>query len=198
MHGKNLIILDVNDKKLIPKMTKCVTSGKTVLLQDVMETLDPSLDNILNKSFLKGPGSELQVKIGDDLVVYNQKFMLYITTRMSNPHYTPEISTKVNVVNFSIKEQGLEEQCLGIVVQEEQPTLEQNKNQLVDKIEKGQNELKALEDEILTKLQESKVSLLENVSLIQALQTAKETQENVASSLESSHNSMKKINETRD
>ena len=50
-------------------MTKCVTSGKTVLLQDVMETLDPSLDNILNKSFLKGVGTELQVKIGDDLVV---------------------------------------------------------------------------------------------------------------------------------
>ena len=104
MHGKNLIILDVNDKKLIQKMTKCVTSGKTVLLQDVMETLDPSLDNVLNKSFLKGVGSELQVKIGDDLVTYNPKFMLYITTRMSNPHYTPEISTKVNVVNFSIKE----------------------------------------------------------------------------------------------
>ena len=43
---------------------------------------------------------------------------------MSNPHYTPEVSTKVNVINFSIKEQGLEEQCLGIVVQEEQPNLE--------------------------------------------------------------------------
>jgi len=47
---------------------------------------------------------------------------------VSNPHYTPEVSTKVNVINFSIKEQGLEEQCLGIVVQEEQPNLEQHKN----------------------------------------------------------------------
>ena len=56
---------------------------------------------------------------------------------MANPHYTPEVSTKVNVINFSIKEQGLEEQCLGIVVQEEQPTLEQTKSQLVDKIETG-------------------------------------------------------------
>ena len=108
------------------------------------------------------------VKLGDDLVEYNSKFQMYITTRMANPHYTPEISTKVNVVNFSIKEQGLEEQCLGIVVQQEQPTLEQNKNQLVDKIERGQNELKALEDDILGRLQE-KSNLLENVALITAL-----------------------------
>ena len=38
---------------------------------------------------------------------------------MSNPHYTPEVSTKVTVVNFTVKESGLEEQCLGIVVKAE-------------------------------------------------------------------------------
>lgn len=32
MHGKNLHILDINDNKLIQKMTKCIISGKTVLL----------------------------------------------------------------------------------------------------------------------------------------------------------------------
>jgi dynein heavy chain len=35
---------------------------------------------------------------------------------MPNPHYTPEISTKVAIVNFTVKESGLEEQCVGIVV----------------------------------------------------------------------------------
>jgi len=117
---------------------------------------------------------------------------------MSNPHYTPEVSTKVNVINFSIKEQGLEEQCLGIVVKEENPSLETTKSQLVDKIEDGRKQLKILEDEILTDLQESKISLLENVSLIQKLQVAKETQTEVQQSLENSNNAMKKINETRD
>jgi len=45
----------------------------------------------------------------------------------------------------------------------------------VDKIESGQNTLRELEDDILMKLQESKISLLENVALISALHTAKET-----------------------
>jgi len=163
---------------MIKKLIEYVKKGSCVLLQDVAEDLDPSLDNLLNKSLVKS-GSEWLVKIGEDEVPYNSKFQLFITTRMSNPHYTPEVSTKVNVVNFCIKEEGLEEQCLGIVVQEEQPALEQNKNQLVDKIENGQNTLKQLEDEILTKLQVSNVPLLEDVALIQTLQMAKETQENV-------------------
>lgn len=47
-------------------------------------------------------------------------------------------------------------------------------------------------------MQEKHISLLENVALISTLQTAKETQENVAQGLESSGNAMKKINETRD
>jgi len=69
-----------------------------------MEKLDPSLDNLLNKSFTKAGLNSLMVKIGDNEMEYNPKFQMYITTRMANPHYTPEVSTKVNVINFSIKE----------------------------------------------------------------------------------------------
>ena len=77
-------------------------------MQDVGEVLDPSLDQLLNKSLVKVAG-ELCVKIGDNEVPYNERFKLYITTRMQNPHYTPEVSTKVNVVNFNVKESGLED-----------------------------------------------------------------------------------------
>jgi dynein heavy chain len=92
-------------------------------LQDVGETLDPTLDNLLNKSLIQ-VGKRFSVKFGANEIDYNPKFQLYITTRMQNPHYTPEISTKVTVVNFMVKESGLEEQCLGIVVRSETPTLE--------------------------------------------------------------------------
>ncbi len=152
MMGKDLKVVDINDKNMLKLIKACVQSGKSVLLQDVMETLDPSLDNLLNKSLIKTGSNEYSVKIGDAEVQYNKKFQLFITTRMANPTYTPEVSTKVNVVNFSIKEQGLEEQCLGIVVGIEQQSLEKSKNDLIEKIERGQNELKALEDSILTML----------------------------------------------
>ena len=56
------------------------------------------------------------MKVGDNEIEYDRNFSLYITTRMPNPHYQPEISTKVAIVNFTVKESGLEEQCVGIVV----------------------------------------------------------------------------------
>ena len=46
------------------------------------------------------------MKLGDKEVEYNPDFRFYITTRLSNPHYTPEISTKTLIVNFAVKLQG--------------------------------------------------------------------------------------------
>jgi dynein heavy chain len=81
---------------------------------------------------------------------------------MSNPHYTPEISTKVNVVNFIVVESGLEEQCLGIVVKIESPQLEIQKNEKLTAITKGKEEILQLEDSILARLADESVNLLED------------------------------------
>lgn len=45
------------------------------------------------------------MKLGDKEVEYNPDFRFYITTKLSNPHYTPEICTKTTIVNFAVKEQ---------------------------------------------------------------------------------------------
>lgn len=94
-------------------------------------------------------GNRLVIKLGDKEVEYNQDFKFYITTKLSNPHYTPEISTKTAIVNFAVKEQGLEAQLLGIVVRKERPELEEQKDKLVVNIANSKKELAALEDKIL-------------------------------------------------
>ena len=53
------------------------------------------------------PGGALIIRLGDKEVEYNPDFRFYITTKMSNPHYTPETSTKTTIVNFAVKEQGV-------------------------------------------------------------------------------------------
>jgi hypothetical protein len=62
--------------------------------QDVLEEIDPILEPVLAKSFIKR-GNQTLIKLGDKEVDYNFDFKLYITTKLANPHYTPEISTKV-------------------------------------------------------------------------------------------------------
>lgn len=123
-----LIIADTKDPKHVNMIMHGVRNGINVLFIDVGETIDPILDNILNRSLIQ-VGKNLCVKVGDDEIEYDPKFNLYITTRMPNPHYTPEISSKVAIVNFTVKESGLEEQCVGIVVSNVNKQLEKNKNE---------------------------------------------------------------------
>jgi hypothetical protein len=56
---------------------------------------------------------------------------LYITTKLRNPHYLPEVAVKVNLLNFMITPAGLADQLLGVVVTAERPDLEQQKAALV-------------------------------------------------------------------
>lgn len=100
-------------------------------------------------SLLLHAGNRLIIKLGDKEVEFNPDFKFYITTKLSNPHYTPEISTKAAIVNFAVKEQGLEAQLLGIVVRKERPELEEQKDSLVVNIAQSKKKLVELEDEIL-------------------------------------------------
>ena len=72
-----------------------------------------------------------------------------------------------------MKQQGLEAQLLGIVVQKEQPTLERQKADLTLRVAAGKQKLVDLEDEILRLLSEAEGSLLENETLVDTLQQSK-------------------------
>ena len=57
--------------------------------------------------------------MGENIIEYSNDFRFYITTKLRNPHYLPEISTKVSLLNFMITPEGLEDQLLGIAVAKE-------------------------------------------------------------------------------
>ena len=42
------------------------------------------------------------IRLGDKEVEYNYNFRFYITTKLSNPHYSPEIASKTTIVNFAV------------------------------------------------------------------------------------------------
>ncbi|KAG9346625.1 hypothetical protein JZ751_006936 [Albula glossodonta] len=194
---RGLKVIDLQMPDFLRTLENAVQFGSPVLLQNVQEELDPSLAPILNKS-LKRVGGRLLMQLGDKEVEYSPEFRFYITTKLSNPHYTPEISTKTTIVNFAVKEQGLEAQLLGIVVRKERPELEEQKDSLVINIANGKRKLQELEDEILRLLNEATGSLLDDVQLVNTLQTSKVTANEVTEQLETSEETEIEIDTARE
>ncbi len=69
-------------------------------------------------------------QIGDLIVPYNESFRLFITTKLPNPHYPPEVCVKVSLLNFTITATGLRDQMLGVFVVTELPEMEERKHSL--------------------------------------------------------------------
>lgn len=89
------------DKDLIRTLESAIRFGKSVLIENVGTELDPALDPVLMRQIFKLAGTWV-LKLGDVTVPYNDDFELYITTKLPNPHYTPEVAIKVLVVNFTL------------------------------------------------------------------------------------------------
>ncbi|VDN98570.1 unnamed protein product [Rodentolepis nana] len=196
MEGENLRVIDLQMKNYMQILAQAIQNGWPVLLQNILKTLDPGLDPVLNKSLIKSGGAEL-MRLGDKEVEYNHDFRFYITTKLSNPCYPPEICTKTTVVNFAVMQEGLEAQLLGIVVRKEKPELEEQKDSLVMGIANGKKKLKELEDELLLLLNETKGSLLEDENLFATLQTSKSTSADVTEFLSISERTEMQIDQAR-
>ncbi|CAK4824806.1 unnamed protein product, partial [Aphanomyces euteiches] len=196
LEGSKLDVVDPMMKDFLRKLENAIRFGTAVLMQDIQEELDPSLEPILNKSIVKIGNREV-LRIGDKELDYNRDFRFYLTTKLHNPHYTPEVSTKTTIVNFVVKEQGLEAQLLGTVVQMEEPALEEQKSELVVKVAAAKRKLVDLENEILRLLSNAKGSLLDDESLVNTLNASKITSEEVSSQLVISEETEKKIDTAR-
>ena len=69
-------------------------------------------------------GGVEMIRLGETIIEYSKDFRFYITTKLRNPHYLPEVATKVSLLNFMITPEGLEDQLLGIVVAKERSACE--------------------------------------------------------------------------
>ncbi len=110
------VILDPQTENYMKAIEMSIANGNIVLLQNLEEEIDSSLEPLLNKT-IKKVADKLMIYLGDKDIRYNQNFRLFMTTKLPNPKYKPEVTTKVILVNFTVKEKGLEEQLTSVVIQ---------------------------------------------------------------------------------
>ena len=122
--------------------------GRPFLIENVTEKIDPALEPILLKNVYT-KANVMYLKMGEKAIEYHPDFTFYMTTKPRNPHYLPEISTKVTLINFMITQEALNDQLLGILVQKERPELEEKRDKLLTESAENARIMSELEDQIL-------------------------------------------------
>lgn len=89
-----LQIIKLTDNNYVRTMENAITFGTPVLLENIAEDIDAVLDPVLIKSIYKSQGV-YYLKLGENVLEYSFDFRFYITTKLRNPHYLPEIAVKV-------------------------------------------------------------------------------------------------------
>ncbi|XP_055985527.1 dynein axonemal heavy chain 12 [Sorex fumeus] len=168
----NLHVIKLSDSDYMRTLENCIQFGKPLLLENVGEELDPSLEPLLLRQTFKQGGLDC-IRLGEVIIEYSFDFKFYITTKLRNPHYMPELATKVSLLNFMITPEGLEDQLLGIVVAKERPELEEERNALILQSAANKKQLKDIEKRILETLSSSEGNILEDESAIKVLDSAK-------------------------
>lgn len=159
-------------------MERAIEAGATVLVENMGESIDAVLNPVITRSTFK-KGRSLYVKLGDKEVEYHPGFRLVMHTKLSNPHYPPEIQAETTLINFTVTEAGLEDQLLALTVNKERPDLEQTKIQLVLQNTEFTIRLKQLEDDLLLRLSTAEGDLTEDVALIESLEESKRVSDDI-------------------
>ncbi|EKX45970.1 hypothetical protein GUITHDRAFT_94428 [Guillardia theta CCMP2712] len=189
-------VVKLSTPNFVRTIETCVEYGRPVLLENVGESLDTILEPLLSKSIYKSGGSFV-INIGDSTVEYNDQFKLYITTKLPSPHYAPEVSTKVVLINFTITPVGLQDQLLGITVEVERSEFEAKRQMLVVQNASYKKQLAEIEDKILKMLSEAGGDILEDEELINTLSASKVTSNEIGIALEAAEKTEAEINHTR-
>jgi dynein heavy chain len=171
---KGLVTCPMSDENLIRSLETAVRTGRPLLIEDIGEDVQLVLDPILLKQVFKQSGRTL-IHLGDADVDYDENFRFYMTTKLQNPHYTPEVCIKVTVINFTVTQSGLEDQLLEHVVRKERPDVERRKNALVISMAGDRKQLDEIEKKILRLLSASTGNILDDEDLVNTLASSKTT-----------------------
>ena len=192
---RNLQIVRQGQHDLIRKLETAVENGYTLIIENIGESLDAILSPVIQRVVTKR-GSRYFVKIGDKERDFHPNFRLYLHTKLSNPHYPPEIQAETTLINFTVTLSGLEDQLLNLVVEKERPDLAFANEELVCKLNGFTITMKELEDNILNKLATAQGDITDDVALVEGLEDTKRLSSDIEEQSESAKQTQSNIRQT--
>lgn len=193
----NIQVIKPSNPKMLTIIENGCKMGYPVLLENIEESLDPSLNPIMEKNIKKDKGI-WKIKLSAGWEDFSTDFKFQLTTKLGNPHYLPEVCIKVTLINFTVTPAGLEDQLLVEVVKYEQPELEEQRDQLVVQLSDFKKQKQDLEAKILKLVAESGEDILDDEELIVTLDQSKVTSDTINKKVEEAEKTAVIINDARE
>ncbi|KAI9144619.1 dynein heavy chain and region D6 of dynein motor-domain-containing protein [Paraphysoderma sedebokerense] len=181
LRDRNPDVINLHDSNLIRSLELAVRFGKTLIIENV-DRLESALYPVIRHDYWK-QGSRQVIQIADKIVDYNQNFQLFLVSKDPSFKIPSDAESFVNVINFTITKIGLTSYLTDFALRHENPELEQQKFQMLQKEEEYNNQLTSLEDKLLKELASSEGNILENQSLLDSLSETKIKSESILQSL---------------
>ena len=111
----------------------CMEEGKTLLIDGIENDVDNFMDPILEKNVITRGRNNKYIVVQEQSIQIHEDFKMFLFTRLPNPIFSPELSAKTTIIDFTVTQSGLEQQLLGRVLSKEQKQLELNLKNLLYK-----------------------------------------------------------------
>ncbi|MCQ2815733.1 MAG: AAA family ATPase, partial [archaeon] len=180
----------------------CCQNGRQLIFENAGEELPQIIAPIYKKEFVTGGAITTVAMNGKEFEVH-PNFNFFIITQLPKPHYLPDICVALTIVNFTVTEEGLQDQMLNFLVEKDDPTLNALRTGCIDKRNKNELEKRKIEASILRLLDESQKestednTILDNGALIDTLRKSNITSKNMEEDLKKQKDTEKKIADRR-
>jgi len=186
-------VSQLNNKRFLTMLQEQLGNGRPMIVEDVPQDIDPVIDPVLDKAIVKS-GRNYGIKVNDQDMAYDENFSFFMTTKLPNPSFPPELFAKCLIIDFQVTQQGLEQQLLSQVISKEKSELNEESAKLSEEINNNEKRRKNLEDRLLKQLAETKGNLIDDYTLIETLQETKDASAEIAEKLTVAVETQKRIN----
>ena len=187
----------LQNPKFKDQLEFCMAEGLALIVTAVEEDIGSMLDPVLEKQVVTRAKTKY-ITVNDKACEIVDSFSLFLTTRLPNPHFTPELQAKTTVIDFAITMKGLEEQLLGHVIRKEQQALEDQLAEVLSSVTSNSKMLQNLNEDLLLRLSENTGNLLDDTELVGVLASTKKAVTDVTSQLIAADETKIAINEKRE
>jgi dynein heavy chain 1 len=164
------------------------------LLVENVENVDPLLNPILNKEIQRTGGRTL-VRIGTEEVDYSPKFRIILSTKNPAVKLTPDLCSRVTLLNFTVTPDSLQSQSLSYLVKAVKPDLEAQRETLM-KLQGEQNvKLRELEDQMLSTISSFEGSILEDDRVVEGMEVLMKEGHQVEEQISKSEQVMQQVHQ---